>query len=93
MSMTPSTTERVLCRRTQMSGFEDGLMGKNTLTHQRPTKRGRRVFTESVKDIELLNERRIGLTELEIRLQSHDQSPWPAPCTSSTRCWRKGDEA
>jgi len=73
MSMTPSTTERVLCRQTQMSGYEDGLMGKNTLTHQRPTKRGRRVFTESVKDIELLNERRIGLTELKIRLQSQDQ--------------------
>jgi len=31
------------------------------------------VFTESVKDMELLNERRIGLTELKIRLQSQDQ--------------------
>ena len=51
------------------------------------------MFTESVKDMELLNERRIGLTELKIRLQSQDQLNWPVPCTSSIRCWRKGDQA
>jgi hypothetical protein len=34
-----------------------------------PSKARRRVFTGSVKDIVLLNERRIALTELTIKLQ------------------------
>jgi hypothetical protein len=68
------------------------LMGKKALTTSAP-QAWRRVFTESVKDIVLLNERRIPLTELNIRLQVRTSSPLPAPCTSSTRCWRKGDEA
>jgi hypothetical protein len=37
------------------------------------------VFTGSLKDIMLLNKRRIALTELTIRLQVRTSSPWPAP--------------
>jgi hypothetical protein len=67
-------------------------MGKN-IDHQRPAK-PRGVCSLGAKDIALLNERRIALTELTIKnLQVRTSSPWPAPCTSSTRCWRKGDEA
>ena len=37
------------------------------------------MFTGSVKDIVLLNERRIALTELTIKLQVRTSSPWLAP--------------
>lgn len=53
--------------------FEDGFQGDNTMTHQPPTRRGEGVVTESVKDIVTLNERRLALTELKIKLQSQDQ--------------------
>jgi hypothetical protein len=36
-------------------------------------------FTGSVKDIVVLNKRRIALPELTIRLQVTTSSPWPAP--------------
>ena len=67
-------------------------MGKKTLTTSGPAK-PRGVCSLGAKDIVLLNECRIALTEAEIRLQVRTCSPRPAPCTSSTRCWRKGDEA
>jgi hypothetical protein len=42
-----------------------------------------------LKDIVLLQERRLALTELKIKLQSQDQLTWPALCTSLMKCWTK----
>lgn len=67
-------------------------MGKKTLTTSAPQSLEACVHLERRTSC-CLNERRIALTELTIKLQVRTSSPWPAPCTSSTRCWRKGDEA
>jgi hypothetical protein len=48
-------------------------VGKNTLTYHRSHKAWGPVFKGSVKNIVLLNERRIALTELTRRLQSQNQ--------------------
>jgi hypothetical protein len=63
-------------------------MGKETLTAS-PASVEACVHWER-EDIVLLNKRRIALTELTIKPQVRTSSPWPAPCTSSTRYWRKG---
>jgi hypothetical protein len=46
-----------------------------------------------VKDILLLDERRVALTELRIKLQVRTSSPWPAPVQIIDQMLEESDEA